>query len=62
MNRDGTYLRRLVGPWVPHEPTERQQVALEYLPPQTEAKQSDILYGGAAGGGKSDWLLMEALR
>lgn len=45
-----------MGPWCPHDPTERQVVALE------KHAIPDVLYGGAVAGGKSDWLLMEALR
>lgn len=41
--------------YVPHMPTPRQRAGL--LLPQFEG-----LYGGAAGGGKSDWLLMGALQ
>lgn len=41
--------------WVPHEPTERQRAFLEL-------DSREALYGGAAGGGKSDALLMGALR
>jgi hypothetical protein len=42
--------------WIRHRPTAKQQEALllDYL--------LELLYGGAAGGGKSDWLLMEALK
>ena len=41
--------------YIPHQPTLRQRVFL--VAPQKEA-----LYGGAAGGGKSDALLMAALQ
>ena len=38
--------------WPPgHAPTARQRVALA-------APETEILYGGAAGGGKTEWLLM----
>jgi predicted phage terminase large subunit-like protein len=46
---------RLDPAYVPHEPTPQQQAFL--LIPMREA-----LYGGAAGGGKSDALLMAALQ
>ena len=42
-------------PWIPHEPTPKQAEFL--LMPTREA-----FYGGAAGGGKSDALLMGALQ
>jgi predicted phage terminase large subunit-like protein len=45
-----------VSRWVPQEPTPKQAAAL-YLQGVRE-----ILYGGSAGGGKSSWLLMEALK
>ncbi len=41
--------------YIPHVPTERQQVGLLL-------QSSEILYGGAAGGGKTDWLAMGALQ
>jgi predicted phage terminase large subunit-like protein len=43
------------GGFIPHNPTIRQRVALC-------VSRREILYGGAAGGGKSDWLLMGALQ
>lgn len=45
----------------PHAPTDRQAIALvahRFLPFD---EPSEVFYGGAAGGGKSDWLLMAAL-
>lgn len=45
----------LENPWIPHDPTPKQAEFL--LLPHREA-----FYGGAAGGGKSDALLMAALQ
>ena len=45
----------LRNPWIPHEPTAKQAVFLAL--PHREA-----LFGGAAGGGKSDALLMGGLQ
>lgn len=42
-------------PYCPHEPNARQQVFLQIA-------EEEALYGGAAGGGKSDALLMGALQ
>ena len=47
--------RRGVAAWCPHEPYEKQSAFLDC--PSLEA-----LYGGQAGGGKSDALLMGALQ
>lgn len=41
--------------WVPHEPTEKQKLFLSLT-------EQEALLGGAAGGGKSDCLLMGALQ
>ena len=41
--------------YIPHVPTAKQQAGLLM-------NQREVLYGGAAGGGKSDWLLMSALQ
>lgn len=58
-------MRRLLTPrlssYCPHAPTEKQTLALiahRFLPAE---EPSEVFYGGAAGGGKSDWLLMGAL-
>ena len=48
-------LDSVLAPWSPHYPTPRQWDAL------LQQGTREILYGGAAGGGKSDWLLMESL-
>ena len=45
-----------LGRWVPFHPTPKQQAAFWLEPVQ------EVLYGGAAGGAKSWWLLGEALR
>lgn len=47
--------------WVPHAPHEQQQIAL-VAPRFIAADPCELFYGGAAGGGKSDWLLMAALQ
>lgn len=41
--------------WIPHEPTSKQAVGLTVRCPE-------ILWGGSAGGGKTEWLLMGALQ
>jgi hypothetical protein len=50
-----------LSPYCPHAPTEQQTLWLvshRFLPPE---QPSEAFYGGAAGGGKSDGLLMGAL-
>ncbi|HEX8097837.1 MAG TPA: hypothetical protein VF507_07360, partial [Pyrinomonadaceae bacterium] len=42
--------------WIPQSPTERQQLFLDLY------DEREVFYGGAAGGGKSSCLLMDALR
>lgn len=46
----------LRNPWIPHRPFPKQEAAL-WL-----SDVPEVFYGGAAGGGKSDWLLMAALQ
>ena len=46
--------RVLENPWIPHGPTAKQGAFLTLI-------DKEALYGGAAGGGKSDALLMAAL-
>jgi len=49
------YLERVrLNPWIPHQPFTNQGVFLI-------SNEKEALYGGAAGGGKSDALLMGAL-
>ncbi len=49
--------------YIPHEPTEKQTVALVAHRFVADPSQPvELFYGGAAGGGKSDWLLMGALQ
>lgn len=49
---DATVLRN---PWIPHRPHPKQAIFLGY-------EGMEAMYGGAAGGGKSDALLMGALQ
>lgn len=48
-------LHPILNKYIPYVPTERQQAALIFY-------GRELLYGGAAGGGKSDWMLMAALQ
>lgn len=52
-----SYLRHTIleNPYIPHEPTPRQLVAIMRM-------DRELFYGGAGGGGKSDYLLMTALQ
>ena len=47
--------------YCPHGPTTKQQAALALPNLLDPGRPTEIFYGGAAGGGKSDWLLMAAL-
>ena len=50
------------GRYVPHRPLPKQSIALAASRLNGAGSEpSETLYGGAAGGGKSDWLLMSAL-
>ena len=52
-------------PFIPHRPTDQQLTFLAtgvLLGSQYPDEASEVLYGGAAGGGKSDALLMGALQ
>src|SRR5262249_36030776 len=46
----------LENPWIAQRPTAKQATALQldHVP--------EVFYGGSCGGGKSSWLLMEALK
>ena len=53
-------LRPKISSYSPHSPTQKQSLALiahRFL----DETPKQVFYGGAAGGGKSDWLLMGAL-
>lgn len=50
-----------VSPYCPHRPTDKQALALVAHRFMPQHEPAEVFYGGAAGGGKSDWLLMAAL-
>jgi Terminase large subunit, T4likevirus-type, N-terminal len=47
--------------YVPHVPTDQQVAGLVAHRLLPDDEPSEVFYGGAAGGGKTDWLLMGAL-
>lgn len=48
--------------WCPHTPFAKQKQALDWEPESESEKAGELFYGGAAAGGKSDLLLMKALK
>src|SRR5436190_24116317 len=57
VTRSSDFLRRTVmeNPFIPHVPTPRQALFLALT-------ENEVFFGGGAGGGKSDALLMAALQ